>query len=263
MRTTLLIPDAHVEPNQDLSRFELASKLILDRRPDAIIDMGDFCSFGSLSHWDQNRRLLMENKRFSRDLEAGNEAYNLLTSGIRTQNEQARKNKSRKYSPEFVKLMGNHEEWPLRYAEQHPALEGVLCPIKNLYMEERGFKVIPYREVINIHGINYCHAVMAQNNQPVSGKYDIVRAWERFTSPVIFGHNHRFKVFGDRRIDGTHTTESVSVGCFFEEVPAYAKGAKSGWWSGLVLINQWDDSGAFDMERISIERLKYEYGVSA
>ena len=62
--TTLVVPDAHVGPGQDLSRFDALSKLINDRFPSRIIFMGDFVTVEALSNWDLQKSGVMEGKRY-------------------------------------------------------------------------------------------------------------------------------------------------------------------------------------------------------
>ena len=70
----LWFADAHVENGQDLSRFDALGKYIVDKKPDCIVQGGDFTSIESLSDWDKDKRRKMEFRRYSKDIEATNEA---------------------------------------------------------------------------------------------------------------------------------------------------------------------------------------------
>ena len=63
--TTLVIPDAHVEPDQDLIRFSKLGNFITEHRPDNIVFLGDFVSLDSLSAWDLGKSGQKEETRRS------------------------------------------------------------------------------------------------------------------------------------------------------------------------------------------------------
>src|SRR6185369_3275942 len=82
-KTTLVVPDAHVSPNQDLARFASLGNLITDKKPDNIILMGDFATLDSLSAWDLGKAGKMEGKRYSEDCKAAIQAIDLMLSPLR------------------------------------------------------------------------------------------------------------------------------------------------------------------------------------
>src|ERR1017187_4025055 len=73
-KTTLVVPDAHVKPGEDLTRFSKLGNLITDKKPDHIVLMGDFVTLESLSAWDLGKAGKMEGKRYSEDCKAGIQA---------------------------------------------------------------------------------------------------------------------------------------------------------------------------------------------
>ena len=60
-KSVLVIPDGHVDDIQDLSRWAYLGNLIVERKPDMIVQLGDFVTVGSLSHFDMNKKRKMEN----------------------------------------------------------------------------------------------------------------------------------------------------------------------------------------------------------
>ena len=63
MITSLVFADAHVE-SDDVLRFEKLGKLIIDRKPQHIYDLGDTVSLSAISHWDMSKRLKMQHQHF-------------------------------------------------------------------------------------------------------------------------------------------------------------------------------------------------------
>jgi hypothetical protein len=223
-----------------------------------IIDMGDFCSFNSLSHWDRDKKLKMEGRRYSRDCEAAQAAYAEMFHDINLIKDKQRHNKVKQYNPRRVKLIGNHEEWALRYLETHPEMEGFIDLDENLSLSHHFDTIVPYRDRFTVGGVTFCHAPMAQNNQPMSGKYVAHRAWDRHSKGIVFAHTHRLQVACDKRIDITEPSTSATIGCYIDpdDPPEYTVGSESGWWYGVVVVKIYN-YGQFDIEPISMKRLKH------
>lgn len=105
----LVIGDAHVEQDQDLRRFDVLGKFIVEQRPEAIVSIGDFMEMACLSAWDADKRLKMEGLRYQKEIEAGNQALDLIDDKINAYNERQSENKKRQYNPQKVYVEGNHE----------------------------------------------------------------------------------------------------------------------------------------------------------
>ena len=69
----LVIGDSHAKPGISNRRFEWLGKLILDEKPDVIIDIGDFEDMPSLSSYDVGKKSY-EGRRYIKDLESAWEA---------------------------------------------------------------------------------------------------------------------------------------------------------------------------------------------
>ena len=245
--TTLVVPDAHVGPGQDLSRFDALSKLINHKRPTRIIFMGDFVTLEALSNWDLQKAGIMEGKRYWEDVAAGREALRRslkLPFG---------------YEPEVVYIKGNHETRLERYVETKPELTGMLDLVKDLQLAEVGItQVVEYRDSIEFDGVIFTHAPQNAANQAVSGKYAIHRAAEMSAKSTVFVHTHRNEGVNYYRHGAGDITQLKMAGAFFEHTDDYAYGGLNSYWRGLMLLTHWKD-GRFDVEEISLERLKLLY----
>lgn len=259
MNETLVIPDCHVLPGQTLSRFDPLGELIVQRRPDHIVFLGDFVTLESLSHWDADKPLLMENRRYLNDIRAGREALQRTLAPLRALQDKQRRLKEKLYRPLLVWCHGNHEHRLYRYLEKYPALVGQLDLTKDLGLEEFGFhSVVPYKDYINLDGVLFTHAVINAAGQPTQGKYAVFRAGEICHNSVVFAHLHRKESVNFRRHGRDELIQCLSAGCFFEDTPDYARGGISATWSGVLLISH-IDFGMFDVEEYSLERLRYEF----
>ena len=257
--TTLVIPDAHVGPEQDLSRFAMLGQLIVDRRPDRIITMGDFVSLESLSNWDLNKSGVMEGRRYQNDIAAGNMALDLLFFQLRNLQDKQRRLKERVYKPRIVYIYGNHEDRLVRYLETRAELKEHLNLDDDLNLLDHGFHdIIPYRQGIEFDGVNFTHSLMNMANQAVSGRYAIHRAAEMTAKSLVFAHSHRRENVNYYRHGADNILQILMCGAFFEHVDDYAYGGLNAYWRGVNILTHWAE-GRFDVEEISIERLRNTY----
>lgn len=247
--TTLPIPDAHVDPNQDLSRFDCLNKFIKDRRPDNIIFMGDFITLESLSNWDLNKSGVMEGRRYQLDIQAGKDALKKTLEGFQEEN----------YYPRIIFLKGNHCFRLDRYIDTKPELKEHLNIERDLCLREFGIdEIVEYKESCEICGTIFTHAPMNAANQAVSGKYAIHRAAEMTHKSLVFAHTHRMESVNFYRHGANTITQVLTCGCFFEHTDSYAYGGLNAYFRGLCLLTHWKE-GRFDVEDIALERLKEIY----
>ena len=246
--TTLVIPDAHVSPDQDLTRFKLLNKLILDKKPDNIIFMGDFITLESLSNWDLNKAGVMEGRRYYQDIACGKDALAYTLAGVKET-----------YNPNVIFLMGNHEERLTRYVETKPELGEHLNIIKDLELYQLGINtVVQYRDYYSIEGVDFTHTPMNAANQPVAGKFAIHRASEMTNNSLVFGHTHRKECVNFYRHGADDIIQTTMCGAFFEHTDSYAYGGLNAYWRGCMILNHWK-YGRYDIEELSLERMYQLY----
>lgn len=251
---SLVVGDAHIDPSQlkndGLRRFRWLNGLVIDKEPDRIILMGDFTSFSSLSAWDKDKRRKIEGRRYEKDIEAANQALDILLGGV---------GYSSKKPIEFIFIKGNHEEWLDRYIDIDPTFDGLHSVEKDMKLEERGFKVIPYKSDYIHKGMSFTHVPIQANGKPVGGKYATNKALEVYSNSVCFGHTHNFDVAAIHRKNSTSLQQAINCGCFFEHVDDYAQGSMTNYWRGVLLLDHYDNNRA-DIEQWSMGRLKRVYG---
>ena len=258
MKKVLVIGDCHVDDEDEFSRFDIASKFIIDQKPDSIVLIGDFLTLNCLSAWDANKRAKMEGRRYTKEIDAGNEALDRLLSGIKKYNRKAKKGHRTRYYPELVFITGNHEGRLDRYLEQDPTFEGHVSIEKDLRLKQRGFKVIPYREYHYIDDIGFTH-IPHNKVQPISGM-DITRKAQAVTvKSVVFGHTHEQHLSHIHKEGMPHLQDTYNCGCFFSKKEDYVHGRVTNYYRGLTLLHVWKE-GRFDIESWSMGRLERLYG---
>lgn len=146
MSTHLLIPDVQTKKGVPTKHLTWIGKYIVDRRPDTIIQIGDFADMPSLSSWDKGRKSF-EGRRYKADLDASHTSMDLLMNEVA---------KARGYKPRLVLTLGNHEDRITRAVEGMAELEGTMS-VDDLAYSDWGWDVYPFLEVATVDGIAYSH----------------------------------------------------------------------------------------------------------
>jgi predicted phosphodiesterase len=265
----LYFTDAHCDPEDvDIWRFEALGQLIVDYRPDVIVQGGDFCTFDSLSHWSLDKRKEMELRRFSKDVDNMNKCWKQVCQPLYEVQERARQASKRMYRPQLIWFEGNHEDWVRQYCERHPVLDGTIDLDRVVRLNHSLFSDVDYVKFGNLtdDGVRFVEDVAfthAPRNRGgiINSRYITSRALsESFATSVVFGHTHRFCIDSIARITApneTRITQAINGGCFFTRVPQYACNNTNDWWSGVLLFQI--DGDTVDIQTISLENLKRRY----
>ncbi len=258
MTSHLVIPDAHVKPDEDNKRFRHLGQFIVDKKPDVIICLGDFSAMEALCSYDRGKKDF-EGRRYNNDVAATHEALNLIQVPINYYNEQQRKNKKSQYKPRKVLTLGNHEQRIERAIECSPELEGTIG-FSDLNYKEYGWDVIPFTTPIEINGIWYCHFFPSGiKGDPISGANVAASLLSKMMCSVTVGHNHLFD-YATRALPNGKRIHGLSAGCFIDTsyTKKYALNTQYMWWPGIVLKHNVKD-GEYDLEVFSMNRLQELY----
>ena len=100
----LFISDCQVKPGVDLTYLEAIGQYIVDKKPDVVVNVGDFWDFESLSSYDKGK-LSFEGRRLQDDIEVGKEGMRTLLQPLRDYQDLV----DNSYQPRMVFTLGNHE----------------------------------------------------------------------------------------------------------------------------------------------------------
>jgi predicted phosphodiesterase len=240
----LVIGDSHVDENQKLDRFECLNKVLKSTEGIThVISIGDFLSLNALSGWDRSKRLLMENRRYSHEVEAGRDALSALQDGL----DQS--------DIEWVYIEGNHENRATRYCEEYPEMFGTVDVPSALTLDERGWKWVPYKQNYNLNGVSFTHIPINGAGKAIGNPNVAHKALQVYANSVVFGHTHTLDIAGLHRQNAPHLNQALSVGCFFEHIDEYAKGSMTNYWRGVVLLDMYSRN-RFDISTLSMRQVK-------
>jgi hypothetical protein len=245
--TTLVVPDSHVAPGQDLKRFKALGIYTNINRPNNIVFMGDFGNLDSLSAWDAGKEG-SHGKKYKDDIKVCRQALLIFLAEL-----------DKDYKPSMYFLGGNHDEGRIeKYIESHPQLRGHMDIADDLRLDELGLTYVPYRKFLTIQGTLFTHAIMNAANSPVSGKSIMNTIASLTAKSVVVGHHHRFETMSYYRHGADDVQQVLLCGLFSEHTDDYADGGANAYNRCIVMLTHWG-SGRFDVCQTSIERLKSQY----
>jgi len=253
MTSHLVIGDPHAKPGTSNRRFEWLGNLIMYRRPDVIVCVGDFSDMPSLSSYDRGKKDF-EGRRFNNDVAATNDALARIDAPRLRYNSTKAKNRKAQYRPRKIMLGGNHDEDRIRRVVQsHPELDGTLS-IAQLGYEAHGWEYAPYAIPIEVDGVWYNHFFPSGiKGEAISGMNVAQALLAKIMASATVGHNHLLD-HALRALPNGQRIQALSAGCFFEHSEEYAKATEYMWWRGLCYKHD-VRGGEYDLETLRMDRI--------
>jgi hypothetical protein len=235
--------DAHLDPDEEPSRaYKVCKRFILSMDPDYLYLVGDFGNMSSMSHHDKRRPLLLENKRYKRDVEQMGEEIEDL--------------KLLAPNAEMEFFEGNHEFWTRKFIEENPSMEGELDLRSDLKLDERGIGWVPLNETKQVGEMFYAHGWKHT-------MYYAKATLAEFGSNIIVGHAHRPQTWITRKGSPIHSKPimCMGVGILCHLNPPYIKKRvqDSKWVQGFGMV-EYRDNGEFQAHQIIIVDGKITFG---
>jgi len=225
----LVIPDSHARPSQNNNRYDALGNFIVRKRPDIIVNIGDWADMPSLSTYDKGKKAA-EGQRYQKDIDASKDAL------YRVMNKMHKGYKGEKF-PELYTTFGNHENRITRHVEANPELEGKLS-LLDLGFEEFGWQTYGFLEPLVLQDILFQHYLPSGPlGKPTSGVNHARSLILKAMMSTVVGHSHQRDFYETTRADHRKMFGLV-VGCFDEGKHNYAHGTQHAWWSGLVMLNE-------------------------
>jgi hypothetical protein len=142
----LIIPDTQVKPGVPLDHLTWIGQYIADKRPDVVIQIGDFADMPSLSSYDKGKKTF-EGRRYKADIETTKAAMDQLMRPFAAMPD---------YKPRLILTLGNHEDRISRAIQDDAKLDGTIG-LSDLGYEEMGWEVYPFLRVVKVDGVAYSH----------------------------------------------------------------------------------------------------------
>lgn len=247
----LVLPDVQAKHGNDFKFLTSIGNYILAKRPDVIVNLGDFCDFESLSQWDVNKKRF-EGRTYQKDLQATREAMDALLVPMYEHNARQRKNKKKEYKPRMVLTLGNHEDRLARCIESDRKLDGLMS-IDDLPYQD--WEIYPFLDVVVIEGIAFSHYFISGVKGLPIGTAQALLAKQHMS--CVAGHQQGRQIAFGKRADGKGMT-SLIIGSCYEHHEHYLGSQGNKHWRGLYLLHGCKD-GEFDECAVPLSYIKEHY----
>lgn len=253
MTKILVLPDLQIKPEDDLTYIDRYSQYILDKRPDVIVQIGDFADMPSLSSYDQGK-LGFEGRRYTKDVECVHDALQRLFLPLFQLQANQIVNKKKVYKPRTVITLGNHEGRITRAINNDAKLEGLIS-VEDLNFKGYFDEVYPFLEVVVIEGVAFSHYF----STGVAGRPSSTAQAQlnKQHMSCVAGHQQGLQIATAHRADGTRLT-SIIAGSGYEHDEEYLGAQGNQHWRGCLMLHEVKDGG-FDLMPVSLNYLKGKY----
>lgn len=249
-RRHLVIPDTQVKKGVPTAHLEWIGAYAAEKRPDVIIHLGDHWDMPSLSSWDRGKAAA-ENRRYEKDIDAGNDAFELLDAPIKAE-QRAR----RSWRPRKVFLIGNHENRIERAYEDEAWLDGAIGYDD---LDTRDWEVHRFLKPVRIDGISYAHYFY----NPMTGRAYGGQAHTRLkTIGQSFTMGHQQTLDYALRFVGGRSHHGLIAGACYLHDEDYKGPQGNAHWRGVIVKNE-VAGGSYDPMFLTLGYLCRRYeGVS-
>jgi len=194
-----------------LDRFHWLAAFVNHKKPDVLIDGGDFDDFGSLCTHERNETYKGKLKHsLAKDLEQAARARAILKKEIT-------------HSCRQIAVLGNHEERIWRYEDANPEMYGIPSSIYLEILTSTGWEVYRFKDTVNVAGVDFTH-VPFNKGKEFGGENATRAAAKAAQRDIVFGHIHELQMFHDGKLNN-NSVMAICGGCFMPDgyIPSYAK----------------------------------------
>lgn len=255
-KTAVVFTCAHSSPDVSNERFTWLGNFIEDIKPDYVVDLGDGADMSSLNSYDSRYPKAIVAQSYEADVDCYNEAQDRIWG---------RYTLKKKKRPFRIGMEGNHENRIKKAVALDPRIEGGRYGISFSHLQTDHWfdEYYEYRnggpDITVVDGVSYAHYFSAGNyGTAMSGMHHGYSLIQQRHSSSVCGHSHKRSVYFK---DDAYPKPSIGmvVGCYKGKEEGWAGQANNSWWRGIVVMRS-VDSGVFDPEFISMDRLKEAYG---
>ena len=251
----LVVPDPHAHPDHHNDRADWLGKLILDKKPDVVVNMGDTFDMPSLSSYDKGKASF-NGASYEKDIISGLDFLDRMWHPVK---------KAKRKKPYSVFLEGNHCHRLKKVLEYDPQLAGDRFGVsyKNYQLKDYHNEVVYYEGqtpgIFAVEGVSFAHyMVSGLMGRPIGGEHHAASLLAKNHCSCVVAHSHTV----DWAVRSSPTGKKIMglvAGVYQDYHSKWAGNINNLWWSGVVYLRGVED-GTYDPEVISLGRLRREYG---
>lgn len=247
----LVLPDSHSHPDHNNDRADWVGKLILDLKPDVVVNLGDMFDMSSMSSYDRGKKDF-HGRSYRKDLDAGLDFDERMWAPIR---------KAKKRRPHSFFFEGNHCERMKRALALSPELEGTIG-FKDFGLDRNYDEVVEYQGgtpgVKEIDNVWYAHYMTSGiKGMAIGGEHAAHSLLSKQLVSCTVGHSHTTDFAVRSRPDGSKIMGLVA-GVYQDYYSGWAGASNDLWWRGLIIKRE-VENGQYNPQWVSIEQLRREY----
>ncbi len=252
MTTHLVIPDCHAHFQHHNRRAEWLGKLILDVKPDVVINIGDTWDMPSLSGYDRGKRSF-QGRTYRADIDSGLDFNDRLWGTVR---------KAKTKLPKRYFFVGNHEQRIAKAIDLQPELDGAIG-FNDLCLSDHYDEVIGYEGsapgTLEIDGITYGHYFISGiMGRSISGEHHATALLNRHYQSLTCGHSHLADLCFRTTASGRKIIGLVA-GVYQDYISDWCgREVQKLWWAGCVIKRNVED-GVYSPQFVSLSDIKKEY----
>ena len=251
MRKHLVIPDVQAKEGIDFSYLTAIGNYIVAKKPDVIVQIGDFADMESLSSYSVGKKEF-EGRSYKADIWAAREAMDALLMPLFEEQKRLKKNKEKQYKPEMHLTLGNHEDRINRAVNNDRKLDGLISTDDLPYQD---WIVHPFLDVVVIDGVAYSHFFTSGvMGRPITTAQALLN---KKHMSCFAGHQQGRQIAYGRRADGQEMTAIICGSCY-EHDEDYLGSQGNQHWRGVYMLHEVND-GHFDEMAVSTRYLKENY----
>ena len=249
-----VLPDVQAKAGHDFTFLNKIGHYLVEKKPDVIVNIGDFSDMESLSSYDVGKKSF-EGRRYKSDVEASHSAMCALLEPMWTFNNKAKKNKEKRWKPRMILTLGNHEDRINRAVNDDPKLDGVLS-IDDLKYKEFGWEVHKFREVVVVEGVAFSHYFEsgAMGRPATTAQAQL----NKKHMSCVAGHQQGLQIATAHRADGVRLTSIIAGSCY-QHTESYMSSQGNNHWRGFLMLHEVND-GQFDLMPVSLGYMDKKYG---
>jgi len=255
MRKHIVIPDLQITPDSPTDHLGWIGQYIVEKKPDVIVQLGDFADMESLSSYDFNTKR-HEGRRYKRDIAAANFGMDRLMKPIYQFNEKRKMFKEKLYKPEKHLTLGNHEERILRAVNADSKMDGTIG-LDDLNYEAHGWQVHEFLKPIVLDGIYYCHYFYNPLSGRPYGGTSMDTRLKNIAFSFIQGHVQTY-MCGIRSLNNGRRIRGLICGAAYIHEEAYRGPQGCSEYRGIFVLNEVSD-GDYGLLEVSLDYLCRRY----
>jgi len=247
-----IIPDLQIRPGIKTDHLSWIAKAIVEYRPDVVVNLGDHWDFPSLSTHEVPGSEFTEGQRYKADVDAGNEAFRIISKPMDAKIAQILKNKDKVWRPRKVFLFGNHEDRVSRFISANPRFRHVVS-LKDC--DTRDWERHAFGEMVDIDGVLYSHYFSSPHTgRPLGGT--AMNRLTKICQSFVMGHVQGWD-YGTKVLPTGKTLHGIVAGSAYTHLESY-RGVHQQHWRGVIVLNE-VHAGTFCIMPLTLDYLCRKY----